>query len=554
MAVRPLTLCLVHCHLGPELSRLGCRILSVDPPEGVSSLSELLAGLPEPPDAVLHQEHLGRRVVLTGLADVPYPTIFWSLDTHLNAFWQRHYARGCGAVAATQPHLLPALAPDPGRPRAWIPWHGRLRPFVPHVARAAALGFVGRLTARRHRRRWFVDHLARFGLVPRQDAFGEALGAAYDAACIVPNECIAGEVNLRLFEAASSGCLLVTPRTPVGVETLFAADREAFFYDNVLELDDRLRFALAHPAHTEAMGRAAQAAVAARHLPEHRAAALLALVRQADAPPTDDAARAGTALTVYQLNRAGQLATPRAAIWRWLAEAPGTPPVMAARIELALADGNRPLTTALCHTCLSRPELAGDARSACACALAALRLDDGETAKRAYVALLAATGRHDAPRLLAPRDYLLFFAKVLEQTGELAAPGMLFDPALHLPDTAAQCLYAAKALHPHDAEIERRLEALLRRLPGAEAERVGLLSDLSLRRPEDWSLGLELGLTDLRAFRREAGLEEVRLAAATAAHLGQSARFARRLAGIDPSGRLTRAAFAGADEKPPQGR
>lgn len=541
MAARIRNVCLIHCHLGPALTRLGCRVTNLAPAAGTASLPQLLAGLAEPPDCVIQQEHLGQRLLLTDLAAAPCPTLFWSLDTHLNVFWQRRYAQGFSAVATTQPHLLAALAPQ----AAWLPWHGAPRPFTPHAARPDALVFVGRLTAQRHRRRWFLDHLARFGLTHRQDAFGAALGAAYDAARIAPNECIAGEVNLRLFEAASSGCLAVTPRAPAGVETLFAPDREALYYDDVLELDEKLRFALAHPELTEKGGRAAQAAVVARHLPEHRAGALLDLASGAAAPPKGPEAREGAALALYHCNRAGQLATPRAALWQALADAPGTPAVMAARLELALADANRELAVALCGQCLTRPELAGDVTSACACALAALRLGQPDTARRAYVGFLAASGRRDAPRLHQPRDYLLFFAKALDAAGETAAPGMLFDAKIHLPDTAIQCLLAAKALHPHDLEIERRLEALLRRQPGSEAERVGLLSDLSLHRPDDWSLGLELGLANLRGYRLEAGLEEVGLAAATATRLGQCERFARRLALADPSGRLTRAALGG---------
>ena len=55
------------------------------------------------------------------------------------------------------------------------------------------------------------------------------------------NECIAGEVNQRLFEAASSGCLPVSERQPPGVETLFVPGTEALYYENVLELDEHLR-------------------------------------------------------------------------------------------------------------------------------------------------------------------------------------------------------------------------------------------------------------------------------------------------------------------------
>ncbi len=551
------TVCLIHSHLGPALERLGCRVHRLAPPGGTASLPELLAALPEPPDCVIHQEDLGRLLVLTDCGDAPCPVLYWSLDGHINFFWQRHYARSLSAVASTQPHLAKAFPLDGGPPGAWVPWHGHPRPPAPAAGRVVPLAFVGRVNAHRRRRQWFLEHLARFGLAHRQDVFGTALAAYYDTVRLAPNECLAGEVNLRLFEAASSGCLPVSERRPAGVEELFVPDKEALYYDDVAELDERLRFALANPALTEAMGRAAQAAVTARHLPEHRARALLDLARVAPAPPKGPAADADLALALYHLNRAGQLATPRITLWRRLADAPGTAAVMAARLQMALADNNRNMALALIDASLARPETAADARGAAACALAALRLDRPDAAKRAYVAYVAATGRRDAPRLHAPRDYLLFFARALETAGCVSAPGMLFDPAVHLPENAVQCLLAAKTLDQGDLEIERRLEALLRRQPGAEVERVGLLSNLTLHRPEDWSLGLELALANLGAFRLEAGLEELRLAADTAARAGQEARFARRLSLADREGRLRRSAFGlerSGEEPPAAGR
>lgn len=543
MAARMRTVCLIHSHLGPALTRMGLRVYALSPPAGLASLPELLTDLPEPPDCVIHQEDLGRRLVLLDQERVPCPTIFWSQDTHLNTFWQRHYARTVSATSTTQPHLTTALRGDSGAPAAWVPWHGHARPLAPTAGRPVALAFVGRVTDQRRRRQWFLEHLRRFDLVHRQDVFGPELATVYESARLAPNECIAGEINLRLFEAASCGCLPVSERRPEAVAELFVPEREALYYDDVLELDDLIRFALAHPSLTEKMARAAHAAVAERHLADHRARSLLDLAQTAGQPPRGPATDAATALTLYQLDRAGQLRLPRDMLWQRLAAAPATPAIMAARIQTALAGGDTERAAALAAACLARPELATDPRSAAACALAACRLGDAETAKRAYVAVLGATGRKQAPRLHDLRDYLLFFAGALEEAGEVAAPGAVFDPERQLPENAAQCLIAAKALHPGDLEIDRRLEALLGRLPGAQAEQVGLLSGLTLHRPDDWSLGLRLALADLQAFRLEAGIEETRLAAATAARLGQQQRFARRLALADPTGRLRRLAF-----------
>lgn len=542
MAVRIRNVCLIHSSLAPAFAGLGIAATKLDPPAGVASLPELLAGLPEPPDCVIHQEHLGKRVILADTAAAPCPILFWARDPHLNFFWQRHYARLFDAVAATQPHLAEALS-EAGAPRtAWVTWSGYARPFVPYAERRHDLAFVGRITPQRRRRTWFAEHLAAAGLVPCQDAHGPALAAVYDDARACPNECIAGEVNQRLFEAASSGCLPLSERQPPGVETLFVPGREALYYDDVLELDDHVRFLAGHPAEAEAMGRAAHAAVAARHLPRNRAKALLDLAAQAAAAPgrpaDGPAALEALALTLFSLWRTGQLALRPTEIWERLSTAPPTPPVAAALLHTAAALGSRELYAHLAGACLARPDLQANAHVAAVACLAGYRLNDHEAARRAYAAFVGATGKARAARLDAPFDALVFFAAALEAAGRDAAPGMRFDPKGHVPDTAAECLVAAKLLRPEALEPDRRLAAILRRHPGSQAERVGLLSNLSLHRPGDWSLGLELALANLASFRRGPGIEEALVAAEAAAAQGQSARFARRLAAADPAGRL----------------
>ena len=102
MATRIRTICLIHCSLAGAFAGLGLTVTSLDPPAGTASLPSLLADLPEPPDCVIHQEHLGKRFILTDIDAAPCPTIFWACDPHLNFFWQRHYARQFTATASTQ--------------------------------------------------------------------------------------------------------------------------------------------------------------------------------------------------------------------------------------------------------------------------------------------------------------------------------------------------------------------------------------------------------------------------------------------------------------------
>ena len=542
MAARIRTVCLIHSSLAGAFSRLGVAVVALDPPAGTGSLPRLLADLPEPPDCVIHQEHLGKRFVLTDIEAAPCPTIFWARDPHLNFFWQGHYARQFSATASTQPHLLDAFAAAGAARTAWITWNGVRRPFAPFAGRSRDMAFVGRITALRRRRQWFADHLAAAGLTPCQDAYGEAMAAVYADARVAPNECIAGEVNQRLFEAASCGCLPISERRPEAVAELFAPGREALYYDDVLELDEHLRFAAAHPGLVEKMARAAHAAVGERHLPEHRAAALLALAAEAGnapgSPVTGPAAAEATALTFFCLLRSGQTSLPRQAVWDRLAAAPPSPAVVMAMLHMAADTDDRTLLPQLAGVCLARPDLAANVQAAALACAACWRVGDPEGARRAYAAYVGATGRVRAVRLHDAFDYLLFFAAALEAGGYDAAPGMVFDPDRHLPENAAECLLAAKALRPDALEVDRRLAGILRRLPGTQAEQVGLLSNLSLHRRNDWPLGLELARANLAAFRREPGLEEAMAAALAAAGQGQLARFSRRLALCDPAGRL----------------
>ena len=542
MAAQIRTVCLIHSSLAGVFTRLGVSAVAIDPPLGTASLPSLLANLPEPPDCVIHQEHLGKRFVLTDIEAAPCPTIFWARDPHQNLFWQRHYARQFSAVASTQPHLLDAFAAAGAARTAWITWNGTSRPFVPFAARSRAMAFVGRITPLRRRRQWFANHLAPAGLIPCQDAHGEAMAALYDDARVAPNECIAGEVNQRLFEAASSGCLPISERLPQAVAELFVPGREALYYDDVLELDEHLRFAAAHPGAIEKMAQAAHAAVGERHLVEHRAAALIALAAEAGnrpgSPATGPAAAEATALTFFRLFRSGQIPLPRPIVWDRLSAAPPTPDVIAAMLHMAVDMDDRTLVAQLAGVCLARPDLAANVQAAAVTCLACWRMGDPEGARRTYAAYVGATGRTQAARLHDAFDYLLFFAAALEVQGYASAPGMVFNPDRHLPENAAECLLMAKQLRPESLEVDRRLAGVLRRHAGAQAERVGLLSNLSLHRPNDWSLGLELAQANLHAYRREPGLEEAMDAAMAAAGQGQLARFSRRLTLADPSGRL----------------
>ncbi|MBU1228331.1 MAG: hypothetical protein KKA55_05065, partial [Proteobacteria bacterium] len=140
-----------------------------------------------------------------------------------------------------------------------------------------------------------------------------------------------------------------------------------------------------------------------------------------------------------------------------------------------------------------------------------------------------------------PVALLLAWAERLGQDGPASHGGFSFDAGKHLPACGAECLHWATVLAPDDLDALRRSEASLAGTWGAEVLRLGALSELGLRAPDDWRVGLATGLCDLRVFRPDAGLSELALGAQLAAQQGEAEAFAQALALADPSGRIRRA-------------
>ena len=79
---------------------------------------------------------------------------------------------------------------------------------------------------------------------------------------------------------------------------------------------------------------------------------------------------------------------------------------------------------------------------------------------------------------------------------------------------------------------------MVRPVIGTAPLRVGFLSLLTLQRHGDWRLSFEAALANLKAYRVEAGLEELALARSLAEASGQDKAFRRVVAAHDRSGFL----------------
>lgn len=550
--------------LPQALRALGCHVLELAPAQaGLFHLPAELARLDFAPDILLQFERLGPRLLLSGLEELPAVRMFWALDPHLNAFWQAPYLRLFDVALSTQLRWSPALRDCGAAEPLHLPWHAPDRPFTPFRQRPRQAGFVGRLGPTRPARAWLAELMGR--LLPQgfELADGLTVQAMLDFYCetqAVPNESITGEVNFRLFEAAGCGCAVLAQDLGPEQAAHFEPGREMFVCADALELAETLRLLHLRPRLAEAVGRAAWERAQAEHLPAARARAVLAAAASATRRgATARDAPLWLALALARLCEPGRL-DPRAhgaaeALDRLGAQTgpAATALLLDARLRLAHALGQGEALRAL----LSRVEADAAAlfdaeepfapRLACTCSMLFLGLGGAPLGQpdlpraRAFARRAGVPDSAPASSGPAAAHLLLAWADRLDRLGAPERGGFGFDAARHLPACASECLYAAQHLDPGNQDALRGLDGLLAREPGAEALRVGLLSDLSLRAPSDWRVSLGLGLAGLRSFRHGPGLAELLLARQTAAETGEADAFLKALAREDPSGRILRA-------------
>mgnify|MGYP003585030045 CR=1 FL=1 len=526
----------LHLGLARALSDLGHSVLDLRPPAGIVRIGPLLGDFE--PDLLVQQETLGPRTLVADLPDLDCPKIFWSIDTHLNSFWHLYYARLFDLFCTTQQHWLPWFARRGVTRSLWLPWHGVRRERAPWAARRPGMAFVGRLTVERPVRTWFVEWLRSLGEVRvRQDLGFAAMLDMYDESRLVPNESIFGEVNFRLFEAASCGCAVLNPAIP-GLEELFVPGEEVAAYRDGAELADWAARLQGDDLLARSMGLRAWERVRREHLPEHRAAALLdAAAGMQRCAASGSAADVAWWLTVLHLWEAGRLGMPPDAVAAGLSSLSVTGEVLAALLRVRAVSG-RDEFMRLAVPVAETGQYAAFAEVNLAGSMGALKNGDPALARLFFLRHRRHAGTPAPDPGHTPLSICLAWARELQRIGRHFRPGFVFDPGAHLPQSALECVILAGTFAPDDLNMYREMTRILALESGWDGLRIKALSHLSLHDRRDWRLGLELGLADCRAFRVRQGLEEILAARDEALRQGQPGRFARILAARDESGRI----------------
>lgn len=526
----------VHLGFARCLTELGHTVLDLHPPAGCIALGPRIGDFV--PDLLIQQETLGARTVLMDLDGFSCPKVFWSIDTHLNSFWHRYYARLFDLFCTTQKHWLAWFADRGITSHHWLPWHGHARQLVPWERRTQDLVFVGRVTPERPVRGWFLEMLRELEGARIEQSLGhEAMLSLYEHSRRVPNESIFGEVNFRLFEAASCGCAVLNPAIP-GVEELFVPGEEVALFRDGAELEALLRQMPGHSQKARLMGLQAWERVRREHLPEHRVRSLMERARDlSPAARRDISGRIALWLAIFHLWEAGRTDLSRNKLEEVFFSLPSDDEVLAVLLRLRSCAG-RDEFMQLAIPVAQTGQYAESRGVNLAGSMGALQHGDVALSRLFFLRHMRCGQSLSEGPEENPVSICLAWSRELQRCGDISRPGFVFNPQVHLPGSALECLVLASVHDPENRAIYRLISQILSRTVGWEALRMQALSYVGLRERDNWRLGLELGVANCRAFRVRQGVQELLLAEALARSVGDESRFTAALAGMDSSGQI----------------
>jgi hypothetical protein len=380
---------------------------------------------------------------------------------------------------------------------------------------------------------------APFSLAIEQKLMFKDMMELYENTKIIPNESIFGEINFRLFEAASCGCMVLSQDLGEEQEELFELGREFDTYEHIAHLDEKLTTYLKNDRLTQLMGRAAYERVQNEHLPVHRVQRIVEYAKDATKNrATGVDAVKWTTLAICAMWESRVLAIPKKDLLGRLSEVPPDADMGTATLRVQASMGATQTLTDNIKTILGNNLYADSSDLNLAGSMAALKVDHWDGAKAFWYRHLKTTNTTDPTPPKNAKELLTLWAKDLKRRGNVIRAGFPFDATQHLPATAIECLLAILFKEPEDLPSLRLLDTILRPISGLEQARVGFLSILTLHERTDWRLAFEIALANLKSYRLESGLEELKLAHEIARSQGQEAAFNRALKGRDSSGLL----------------
>jgi len=204
--------------------------------------------------------------------DIPvslHPAVFWVIDTHLPKPYRkiRGQARHYDLVFCAQKESAERLKRETKVDCQWLPLacepeiHKRL-----DLPKKYAIGFVGRNALKFDRGRQLRLLKKKYP----QSFLGEAdyakMGEIYSVSKIGFNSSIVNDINMRVFEIMSCGCLLLTNKIKNnGLEELFRENEHLVTYQNDRQMLSLIDYYLGHEQERERIAHAGHALVIKKH-------------------------------------------------------------------------------------------------------------------------------------------------------------------------------------------------------------------------------------------------------------------------------------------------
>ncbi|MBQ7617300.1 MAG: glycosyltransferase family 1 protein [Desulfovibrio sp.] len=499
---------------------------------GTTSLGKRLQNeLPDfQPELIVQQELLGVRVFFQDLWQFKCCKIFWAIDSHLNLYWQKHYATCFDLVLS--PHLTlwqEAKNQDKDLPkldRLIVP--GYDQPYRPHAQRSQFGLFVGRIDQNRAQRARFSEFLTTRHQIPRQQLnFAEML-AAYNNTRVLPNESIGREYNFRITEGASCGCCVLSEDIGEDLASNFKIGQEVLTYRHALELDEQLTYLRKNQDLAKKIGQAAWVRVQKEHLPRHSWQRILDLAQKSSIKnlSQEDNYTACLLAAAYAMRGNNDPKNLRETFLGNFKNAPATSKVLASQLRLLAETGRREdlhkLVAQIIENSCAKPV---EAELNVAIQGAALFLEDQD------LLLKHQNLKNNQVKQINFLDQAIFLARQQTEQKKYCHQGFNFDPQMTCPETAYDFLLLATR-YAKSSEDTRRLHAELFKLSQKINQPEFCLiaaADYSLEHQNDWKASLAYAISSLRSFHVKDGQEELALAASLAKAQGALESFSLAL-------------------------
>lgn len=233
-------------HFKKAFELLGHRVVSVTGQKG-----EMIDVNRYACDLILVHESLGNRQLPHGIEKAAVPTVFYSIDVHLNLYWHKAYARLFDYVFVSQKDYLDRFDHDHV---FWLPWSVDTEIFKDYgLQRDKDITFIGTVDRQRVKRNNILSELKKhfnvhlYGTDPGNRLSKQEMTKIYSQSKIVLNESIAGEVTFRSFEATACGAMLLSEKVNNGLGDLFEEGTDLVTYT----CDDLLSKAAYYLEHDE---------------------------------------------------------------------------------------------------------------------------------------------------------------------------------------------------------------------------------------------------------------------------------------------------------------